>query len=387
MKARTKQILFPFAAIAAFILVAAIMLATKQPPEKKKPETPVPFVTTEVVDMQPYAFEVQSQGLVEARYHTELVAQVSGEIVQVADVFVRGGIVNKGAVLARIDPSNYQVNLEQAKANLASARATFVLERAQGQVAEAEWQNITDAEPSQLGLRKPQQAQALASVKAAEASLQQAEKDLQRTTIVAPFDAIIESRAVSPGGFVNVGSAIGSLMDIAVAEVRLPINKNHFRYLQQRGLDAAVTLTAQIGEQQLQWQAKVIRDEGVVDDDTRMIYLVAALDKPYSSQATRLPFGTFVQASIAGRELASAARLPRSAIRDGMVATVVDKRLKLQPVTVERHEGKYAVVSRGVTDGDRVLISALDNPVEGMHVDFAEATHTQQLSGVNAGAH
>lgn len=388
MKAKTKQILFPVIAIAISFALAAGMIASKTPPEKKNQEKAVPFVATEIVEVGPYKFKVHSQGLVEARHQTDLVAQVSGEITEVAEVFVRGGIVRKGDVLAQIDPFNYQVKLQQANASLASARAAFILERAQGQVAEAEWKNITSAEPSELGLRKPQQEQALASVKAAEAALQQAQKDLERTTIQAPFDGIVQSRSVSPGSFVNIGSQIGSLMDVAVAEVRLPINKDDFRYLQGRGLDTPVTLTAQMDDQQLQWQARIIRDEGVVDETTRMIYLVAALADPYGLQSpdtTRLPFGTFVQASIAGRELASAARIPRSAIRDGHAATIVDGTLHLQPVTVERNEGKYSVVSDGLVHGDRLMVSALDNPTDGMQVNYAEEKQAAQVSAAAGG--
>lgn len=388
MKATTQQVVFPLIALLLFIAVAAAMFAAKEPPEKKKPEQTVPYVATEIVEMAPYSFSIQSQGLVEARYQTQLVAQVSGEIIAVADAFVRGGIVKKGDLLAQVDPFNYEVNVQQAKANLASARAAFVIEAAQGRVAEAEWQNITSAEPSELGLRKPQQEQALANVKAAEATLQQAEKDLERTAITAPFDAIVKSRSVSPGGFVTTGSSVGALMDVAVAEVRLPINKDDFAFLANQGHNAQVILTAQQDQQQRQWPARIVRDEGVVDESTRMMYLVAALADPYgtvSPDTPRLPFGTFVQASVEGRKLAQAARIPRSAIRDGQVATVVDKKLRFHPVTVERHEGRYSIVSAGLESGDRLLTSALDNPSEGMPVNFAERDTPAQISAIRQG--
>lgn len=387
MKAKTKQIVFPVVAIFLFTAFAAALLALEAPPEKKKSETPVPFVATEVIKMSPYTFEVRSQGVTEPRYQTELVAQVGGSVVEVADVFVRGGIVNKGDLLARIDPFDYEVKLQQAKSSLASARAAFILERAQGQVAEAEWKNITNAEPSELGLRKPQQEQALASVKAAEASLQQAQKDLERTAVRAPFDAIVKARSVSPGQFVNVGSVIGSVMDISVAEVRLPINKNDFRFIENQGLDALVILSAQLEGQTVQWQARIARDEGVVDEATRMVYLVATLPDPYgtvSKQAARLPFGTYVQAAITGKQLLNAARIPRSAIRDGKVATVVDNKLVFQAVTVARYEGRYSVVSSGLNSGDRLITSALDHPTEGMNVKFEEPS--AQISAIHQGA-
>ena len=93
------------------------------------------------------------------KYETLLVAQVNGEIVELNDIFVRGGFVKKGQLLARIDPNDYHAALIDAQANMASARAALEKEVAQGKVAEREWKQITDTSPTELSLRKPQLAQ------------------------------------------------------------------------------------------------------------------------------------------------------------------------------------------------------------------------------------
>lgn len=348
----------------------ALFMAFKKEPEKKQEEKRAPYVSVETIKLAPMNLTVTSQGLVKAKYETDLLAQVSGEIVTVSEAFVRGGLVKKGELLAQIDPFNYEVRLEQAKASLASARATFILERAQGKVAEAEWQNITSAEPSDLGLRKPQQEQALASVKAAEAGVKQAAKDLERTKIIAPFDALIDARNVSPGAFVNVGMAIGRVMDVGQAEVRLPVATNEMLYLDNGGIFSPVKLTATISGTRFQWDATIVRDEGVVDDNSRMFFLVAEIDDPYNqvpgSNDYRLPFGTYVTAEITGLHLDAAAVVPRQLLHNNQLALYSDSKLTFTSVDIVRHQGKNTVISAGLRDGDLLITSSLQYPVEGM---------------------
>lgn len=375
MSIRTKQIVLPIAVILITLVGIGAMMAGKKPPEKKPPERRVPVVSTTQIELTPVTLDVRSQGLVTPRYSTNLVAQVSGEILSLNPDFMRGNIIRKGTLLAQIDPFNYEVKVQQAKASLASARAAFILERAQGQVAEAEWAKITSAEPSELGLRKPQQEQALAGVKAAEAALKQAEKDLQRTRIVAPYDAIVQARTVSPGAFVNTGSPIGSLADVSMAEIRLPINQDDFSYLNNGGLDATVLLTAELGGRDRIWQANITRNEGVIDDQTRMTYLIATVNDPYGIQNGVdhvLPFGSFVSATLEGTALPQAARIPRAVLQGNRVPLIKDSKLAFSEVDVARHEGKFSIVRAGLDEGDQLVITPLDHPIEGMPLQLSE---------------
>lgn len=387
MKPNKLRLILPFAVLAIAVGVFVVMNANKKEPEKKAPDQNAPFVSVKTIELQPMTLEVKSQGLVAPKFETHLVAQVSGEITVVSDKFVRGGLVKKGELLAQIDPFDYDVKLQQAKANLASARASFILERAQGRVAEAEWKNITTAEPSELGLRKPQQEQALAAVKAAEAGLQQASKDLERTRIVAPYDALVSDRNISPGTFVNVGSQIGHVMDIEAAEVRLPVAGKELLFLEQSGLGAPVVLQADVEGQQLTWNAAIVRHEGVIDSTSRMIYLVASLDDPYNLQhqqhPMQLPFGTYVTASIEGRHLQAAASVPRALLRENRLALLEDSKLAFTEVEVVRHEGRNSIVTAGLKDGDLLITSSLQYPVEGMSLEAnlnPEAATTQPLT-------
>jgi len=381
MSPKTKQIALPFIVLIIAIAIMAGLVAGKKKPEKKEAINNATFVSTESVELAPLTLNVQSQGLVQPKYQTRLQSQVSGEIIALSETFVRGGIVTKGDVLAQIDPFNYQMALQQANATLAAAKAQFILARAQGRVAEAEWEKITTAKPSELGLRKPQQEQALAAVKAAEAGVRKASKDLARTNIRAPFDALISGRNVSPGTFVNIGTELGSVMDIETAEIRLPVSGSDLAFLIEGGHNATVALSTTLGGKTTQWHARIVRDEGVVDNQNRMVYLVAELTDPYNrlttNNAPRLPFGTYVSAHIEGRKLASAASIPRRLLRDNRLALFSDNKLAFTYVNVVRHVGPNSIIDSGLASGDTIITSSLEYPIEGMALN----THAIDTTG------
>jgi len=349
----------------------------KKPPEEKAKVDNTPIVAVEEIAITPMTLQVNSYGIVKPKYETELVAQVSGQIVELSEVFVRGGFIKKGQLLARIDPNDYEAALIDAQASLASARAALETERAQGKVAEREWKEITSSSPTELSLRKPQLAQELARVKAAQASVLRAERNMDRTEIKAPYDAMIEARNIGLGSFVATGSNIGKLLSTAIAEVRLPVADNQLQFLVGQGKNAKVNLVGTFAGQNTTWQASIIRSEGVIDNTSRMSYLVAEIQDPYAlndqNQATPLRFGSYVKASILGLELAQATSLPRYLVVNNKVA-ILDSDLKLHYVAVDivRQDGANVIINSGLTEGDKLIVSALDYPIDGMQLSLGE---------------
>ena len=373
MSATKKKIFFPIFVLLIGIGAFVLLQSTKAPAEKKDKKVHVPYVSVEAVTVEPLQLVARSQGEVMSRYETFLASEVSGVIVDITPEFVNGGIIKKGELLAQIDPFDYDVRVQQANANLASARAAFIQERAQGQVAEAEWATISNAKPSELGLRKPQQEQALAAVKASEAALTQAKKDLERTEIRAPFDALVRVRSISPGQFVSIGNPLGQLMDISVAEVRLPVNQGDFAILKNRGELAEVDFYGQSYGKDTMWKGQIVRDEGMIDADSRMTYLVAQVNDPYGlhTNKPRLPFGTYVTADVKGA-IVDGVRIPRRLFVNKKLPLIKDNTLRFADVTQLKQDGKFTIVSGGLETGDLLLISTLDAPVEGMAVTWEE---------------
>jgi len=371
--ATKKQIILPIVILAVGAAAMVGFLSMKKPPEEKAKVDNTPIVAVSEVSVAPMTLEVSSHGMVTPKYETELIAQVNGEIVELSDTFLRGGFVKKDQLLARIDPNDYQAALIDAQASMATARAALEKEVAQGKVAEREWKQITDTSPTELSLRKPQLAQEIARVKAAQASVLRAERNLERTEIRAPYDAMINSRNIGLGSFVGVGSKIGHVLATDTAEVRLPVADNQLEFLANQGVKAKVNLVGIYAGKETQWSATIKRSEGVIDNKSRMGYLVAELDDPYQlknnakQSVAPLRFGSYVNAQIVGNNVAQATMVPRHLVINGKVA-ILDSDSKLHYVAIDivRQQGSNVIVANGLAHGDRLIVSALDYPVNGM---------------------
>jgi len=382
---RIKQIIVPIAILAAGILLFIGFSSMKKPPEEKAEVDNTPIVAVEEIHVAPMNLTVNSYGVVKPKYETELVAQISGEVVELAEVFVRGGFVEKNQLLARIDPNDYQAALIDAEATMASARAALEKERAQGQVAEREWKRITDTSPTELSLRKPQLAQELARVKSAQASVLRAKRNLERTEIRAPYDAMIESRMIGLGSFVGTGTKVGKLLGTDVAEIRLPVADNQLQFLAAQGENAQVNLIGAFAGKDVIWPAKIARSEGVIDNKSRMSYLVAEVKDPYGLNSTinklehkPIRFGSYVSAEILGVSLDSAAVLPRYLVDNSRVAILdSDSKLQYVEITIARQEGSNVIVTNGLHEGDQLIVSALDYPIDGMKLSLQGSKSTE----------
>lgn len=376
--ATKKQIIIPIVILATGIAAMVGFSSMKKPPEEKPEVDNTPIVAISNISVAPMTLEVSSHGMVTPKYETQLIAQVNGEIVELSDAFVRGGFVKKDQLLARIDPNDYQAALIDAQASMATARAALEKEVAQGKVAEREWKKITDTSPTELSLRKPQLAQELARVKAAQASVLRAERNLERTEIRAPYDAMIDSRNIGLGSFVTVGNKIGHVLATATAEVRLPVADNQLEFLANNGVNAQVNLVGVYAGKATQWSATIKRSEGVVDNKSRMGYLVAELTDPYLLKSTKntaaspLRFGSYVNAKIIGNNISQATLVPRHLVVNGKVG-ILDSESKLHYVNIDivRQQGSDVIVANGLADGDRLIVSALDYPIDGMKLALA----------------
>lgn len=369
---RKKQIILPIVIILIGAILFVVFKNMKKPPEEKPEVENIPIVAVEEVTVSPMTLKVESYGIVLPKYETEMVAQVSGQIVELSPVFIRGGFVKKGQLLARIDPNDYQAALIDAEANMASAKASLEKERAQGKVAESEWKSITDTSPTELSLRKPQLAQEIARVKSAQASILRAKRNLERTEIRAPYDSMIESRMIGLGSFVGTGTKVGKLLGTGVAQIRLPVADSQLQFLDGNGVNSTVLLEGTYSGATKEWTAKINRSEGVIDTTSRMSYLVAEIQDPYllsshSENTLPLRFGSYVNAHIIGQRLTQATSVPRYLVKNGRVAILDEEStLHFAVVDIVRQEGSNVIISSGLKSGDRMIVSALDYPIDGM---------------------
>ncbi|WP_102795211.1 efflux RND transporter periplasmic adaptor subunit [Bowmanella denitrificans] len=376
MSSRLKKVVLPIGIILLAGVVAAIMIFSRKPPAKVAHETQAFLVEVIQVSKRDVDFQVKSQGTVIPRTQTMLSSQVSGKIVELSADFIEGGLFNKGDVLIKLEQADHLTELKSAEAQLASAKAALQEEQARGKVAAEDWKTVKNSIAPELGLRKPQLQKEKANVLAAEAQLERAQRNLERTLIRAPYDGLVKSKTVDIGQFVGVGTQLGVIYGTDVAEVRLPLSDNDLAYLALPSHQdvSEVSLTSVVAGQPLSWEAKLVRSEGVLDPQSRVIYAVAEVSDPYlrkqEQHAAALKFGRFVSATIRGNHARDLVVLPRHVLRLDGTVLVVDQELKLQirPVNIVRADERHVYIDNGLQEGEKVTVSAVPNPVNGMPV-------------------
>ena len=373
--------ILPLGLIVVSIVAVQMMvsMAKEKRPDLKETASQAVRVDTITAEKASLNFSVYSQGTVKPRTETILVAEVSGQIVSVSSNFISGGFFREGEVLLQIDPSDYQTALLRAQANLAARKAQLADQQARSDQALKDWTNLgREGEPSDLTLRIPQLAEAKAGVQAAQAELQQAERNLQRTRIRVPYDGLVRSKQVDVGQYVALGTPLGVTFAIDKAEIRLPLSSSDIEFLELPSatrLDKAhrvpVKLSAEGAGTGGDWQAEIVRTEGVVDESSRVIYAVAEVIDPYGvlgqSGQPELKMGAFVRAEIQGLRVENIVVLPRSVLQadDTVLLANEESKLEIRQVTVLRAEPRNVYISDGLKGGEQVITTSMDAPIPG----------------------
>ena len=408
------KIVLPIGILCASLALALLVFASKDAIVERPQEVMAPLVRMVLAEPVEHRFQVRAQGTVVPRRESDLVPQVTGEVVWVSPDLVSGGFFEAGQPLARIDRADYEVSLESARAQVARAesehaRASKERER-QLRLAKrsvASEQNIDDAENA---FRV-----AAASLREGRARLQQAERDLERTELRAPYAGRVRQEQIDVGQFVSRGVAVAKLYAVDYAEVRLPLPDRELAYLdlalahrpggkagagQDPGADARpsgprVELSAEFAGQRHSWQGSVVRTEGELDPKSRMVQVVARVEDPYGVGSgggkPPLAVGLFVEAEIEGTTASDVFVLPRSALRlgrsgesDRVLLIDGDSRLRFRNVEVLRTERDNVIVRGGLQPGERVCISPLRAVTDGMRVRVApEEVKGPDLAGVS----
>jgi len=358
----------------------AIMIGLKsmKPVPEKKPVTDT-AVLVDVLELQSsrVIFKISSQGSVRPRTQTTLSAEVSGQIIHISDKFIPGGLFRKGEVLMHIDPTDYEVAVDQSAALLKQRQIEFNGAKSlqkKGYRAEAEF------------------AAAKTALATARAGLVKAKKNLDRTKIRLPYDGIVKSKNSDLGQYVNPGSLLGTTFAIDKAEIRLALTDQDLAFLDLPETEdisgsnivnrPEVKLSAIRKGKYQEWDAYIVRTEGTVDEKSRVTYAVAQLNNPYGLDVDMrrqdglvpLPIGTFVKAVITGNSYSDVIKVPRIAIRGKNELLFIDdnNRLDIRSVNILRADADFAYIQQGTTEGERIILSAIGSPINGMKVRIGD---------------
>jgi len=370
-------LLIIFGGVGAFVAMSAF---------KPKPETKedvvkaIPVLTAEAMQ-ESVTLSVKAQGEVQPRTEINIVPQVSGRITYMSPNFIEGGAFKKGDLLVRIEPAEFNLRVTQARASVAQAETVLVRERSEAEVARRDWDEIgTGGSPTALTLREPQMAEAAANLEAARARLAEAELQLSRTAVRAPFTGRVSMRHIDQGEFVNSGTKLGEVYSTAVMDVRLPLTNDDLRRAGLTlGYSAAangggipVTLSANVAGTYANWEGRIVRTDSRFDKDTRVLYSYVEVKDPFGKAAkdgVPLAPGLFVDAAIAGRTLEDIVTVPRSALRGEVYIANSDDTLSIRQVSVLSSDRSQAVIQSGLSAGEIVITSPIRGVADGMKIN------------------
>ncbi len=381
-------IVAPVAVVLAAVLIVAILMLSSTSARRGPPTQEARLVEVTSVSPETVRITIDAWGTVQAARQIELQSQVAGEVRHTGEAFEPGAHIPKGGELLQIDPTDYELAVRQARAELTKARADLALEEGRRAVAEQEFALLaqeTGASEDQrrLMLREPQRESARAAVAAAKAALAAAELDLDRTAVKAPFNALVLDRQVNIGTRVSNGAQLATLVDTDTFWVELAVPAANLRWLElpsdgQPGSTVRLYQEKVWGKERYR-EGRIIRVRGDLDEKGRMARLLVAVDDPLALTDQNQPsllLGAFVRAEITGKELQNVLALERSWLRDDDTLWLMNKedKLTIRPLQLIYSGSQRVYVQDGVEPGERIVTSELAIPVDGMPLRTAAGT-------------
>ena len=405
--------------------VTAFMLVTLRPRAQRQERREI----GRLVEVMParaatLPMMVESYGTVTPREALKLVSEVKGQIVSLHPAFEEGGFVRRGSRLIQVDPRTYQLEVDRrrvqilqvaaelkrlaqeirnleasiriARSNLDLARSEFerlknlsiskAVSRSTLEKTEQAYLTSLDrrqALENQMALTGPAREQLAAQQDMAAVLLRQAQLDLERTNIAAPFDGWVLEKRIEVGQHVNPGEYLGRIYRDGALEVEVRIPAKDLKWLPpdfngSPAPPARIVFGSQEGFEQT-WRGRVDRMKAEMDVRTRTFQMVVVIDG--SDGASRphrrvsITPGMFVTVQIEGVKIERAFLLPRHVVHPGdVVYTLEDNRLRVKSVHIARRHKNSVYVDRGLSEGELIVTTPLSDAIEGMAVRLRDGT-------------
>ena len=382
----------PIIVIAGGALVARQLIAQRQAPPKIEPPPRVLPVDVITVDQRDNPASLQVFGSVRPLRTLVLRPTVGGPIQEIHPELLEGGLIGEGETILRVDRRDYLLALDVARSNLVAAQADLDIELGSAAVAAREWKllegsiEVTDA-GRKLALREPYLARRRSEVESARTRVAQAELDLERTEIKAPFNALVLSETAEVGGQAVVGAELARMVDRSRFAVEVSVPAERLALLQREGATARILLPN--GER----EGTLERVLGEVDAEGRMARLQVTINDPLGStapggtpqqHAPAVLLGAYAEVLLPCRPIEGSISVPRAALREGDSVWVADANdeLQIRQVAVVMRRPDDVLVVAGLKAGERVITSAVAVPLPGLKL----APRTKGAGRVSSGS-
>jgi RND family efflux transporter MFP subunit len=378
---RWLQRLLPVVVLVLGGLLALWFVKTSPQTQPKPPQKSATLVEVAPPRIEARPAVIHSMGLVQAALRIALHPRVSGEIVSVADDFVPGGTFKKGDTLLKVDPTDYELAIRQLTRAVAEGEANLRVEEGSQAIAQKDFEllgQIVSEKDRDLVLRKPQLDMARAALESARAQLDKAELDLRRTTVLAPFNAVVQSRDVNIGARVGENTQLATLIgtDTYWVEATVPVNQLKWIRVAQNsagdGSRVRVYNDAAWGPG-IHREGEVVRLAADLEEQGRMARVYIAVEDPMSlapenKEQPPLLIGSYVRTEIEGVTLENVAVLPRGLLRenDRVWVKSTSDTLEMRPVEVGFRGRDEVLVTSGLSAADEIVTTDIPGPVQGM---------------------
>ncbi|MDF1562358.1 MAG: efflux RND transporter periplasmic adaptor subunit [Deltaproteobacteria bacterium] len=365
--------------------IKAYLDATRPKPKQKPRTERGELVVVQPVERKNHPIHVEAQGRVVPARELSLQAEVSGRVRKFHENLVQGGRIPEGDVLLRIDPRDYQLAAEAQKAAVDRSRLELEVEKGRKTVAEREVKLLRGGTASELARREPQLRTAMNALVAAESGLERANLLVSKTTLRAPFNAIVLGESVEAGQLVGPGAPLARLAGTDHFWVQVSVPVSDLAWIAIPGINAAegagatARITQDVGDARIVRQGRVLRLAGDLDPAGQMARLLVEIDDPLGLERgdeelppgeSGLPMllGAFVGVELDAGTLEQVVELPRAALRDGSAVYLVgaDDELVTRKIDPIWKEEDKVYVKAGLEIGERLIVSRLPTAVPGM---------------------
>jgi RND family efflux transporter MFP subunit len=390
---KSKKAMKLFQKIAASLLIVGAGIAvylylnhTRVEPERTAPVKSARLVEVTQAKTTDETVTISAMGTVVPAQKVELAPEVTGRIVAQNKNLVPGGRIGKGKVVVRINPGDFDLALDQHRANVSRAAKELAVEQGRKTVAEREWNLIKDdVQPTEQGkklaLREVHLQSAEAEVKGAKSRLRQAEVNRSRTVIKAPFNALVTDEFVDVGQLVGPSTRIATLVSSDEFWVRVSIPVDRLPWIQIPDITGAEGSPVRVSQHirpglSVTRKGKVIKLLGELDPQGQMARLIVRIMDPLglksTADPTRIPLliGAHVNVEIEGPAIEGVIEIPRRALRENSRIWIMgsDSKLSIRQIEIVWIKGEAVFVRGAVKPGEKIITNRISTPVEGLLV-------------------
>ena len=345
-------------------------------PERVPVDSPERVWTVDAVEVRHDTVQPQLElfGEIVAGRRSELRALVAGPIVEMGRNFREGGQVQQGELLLRIDPFDFRTAVSESRSLLTEAEARFTkLERDLNRARKLyQEKNVSEQFVDDAALAVVEQE---ALVEQRRIAVERAERDMQESRLVAPYDGVISGLNADLGKQLTVNDKVADLIDTSRLEVRFSLSNAQFgRLLDSEGsiVGRPVEVGWSVGSGERSYLASIERSGAEIQAATGGVDVYAVIDTGGEQVALRP--GAFVTVRVADKAYATVVELPDSALYgEDLIYVIRDGRLAERRIKVHGYSGTSMLVSSGgdpsLVDGDIVVTTQLREAGAGVKVE------------------